>query len=76
MTTIRLRTRLDSNTVQIPELDTMIGKDVEMIIDVKEVSEPRRQPDFRAFFDAAKNPPVDLDALEKAVNELREISTI
>jgi len=67
---------LESNTVQIPELDPMIGKDVEMTIVVEEVS--KRHPDVQAFMDASKNLPadIDFDALAKIVNDLREISTI
>lgn len=74
MTTIRVRTHLDSTTVEIPELDSMVGKDVEIV--VKEV--PKCHPDVQAFLDASKNlpPDMDFDALAKMVNELREISTI
>ena len=74
MTTVRVRRHLESNTVQIPELDPMIGKDVEIV--VKEV--PKCHPDLQAFLDASKElvAELDLDALEKAVNELREVSTI
>ena len=74
MTTIRVRTHLDSTTVKIPELDSMVGKDVEIVI--KEV--PTCHPDIQAFIDASKNLPadIDFDAMAKMVNELREISTI
>ena len=69
MNAIKIRTRVESDTVCIPELRSMIGKDVEITV-IEEA--PIRQGDLREFFEAAKNPPVDLDA----VMESREISKI
>jgi len=60
--------------MQSPELDSMVGKEVEMTLVVKEVSE--RHPDLQEFLEISRNSPMDLDALEKIVNEMREISTI
>lgn len=71
MTAIKIRTHLESDTIRIPELEPMIGKDVEINVEVSVIEEAAiRQGDLREFFEAAKNPPVDLDA----VMEMREIS--
>ena len=64
MSTVRIRRRLESETLTIPELKEMLGKEVDIVIE--EV--PVAQGDLSEFFEAAKNPPVDLDAIE----ELRE----
>jgi hypothetical protein len=68
VTTITVKKHLDSDTLRIPELMPLVGKDVE--ITVRETPGPRRNR--KAFFRAAKNPPVDLDALA----QLREVSKI
>ena len=69
MNAIKIHTHLKSDTVHLPELRPMVGKDVEITVR-EETAVP--QSDLSAFFEAAKNPPVDLDA----VAELREISKI
>jgi len=78
MTTIEVRKRLDSNTVtvQSPELDSMIGKEVKMTLVVEEVSD--YDSDLQEFLDIMKERPadMDLDAMERIVNEMREISKI
>ena len=68
MTAIKIHRHLDSETIHVPELRPLMGKDVEITV----VEESAKQGDLRAFFEAAKNPPIDLDA----VAELREISKI
>lgn len=68
MTAIKIHRHLDSETIHLPELRPLLGKDVAITV----VEEATQQGDLRAFFEAAKNPPVDLDALA----ELREISKI
>jgi len=74
---IRVRMRVETDTVRIPELAPMIGKDVEIIV-IEEKAAPERHPDVQAFMDASKGIPEDLDfdAMEKAVNDLRENSMI
>ena len=69
MNAIKIHTRLDSDTPHLPQLRPMVGKDVEITV-VEEARVPKGN--LRAFFEAAKNPPIDLDV----VAELREISKI
>ena len=69
MNAITIHTHLESDTVHLPELRPMVGKDVEIIVIEKA---PLPPGDLREFFEAAKDPPVDLDA----VAALREISKI
>jgi hypothetical protein len=52
----------------------MVGKDVEMTIIIEEVSKEQQEIELQEFLDVAKNPPMDLDILERIVNEMREIS--
>jgi hypothetical protein len=70
MNAIRIKRHLDSDTVRIPELKPFLGKDVEIII--REQPPVDRAGALRELFEAAANPPVDLDALAK----LREDSRI
>lgn len=69
MNAIKIHTRLESDTPHLPELRPMVGKDVVITV-VAEESAPKG--DLQAFFEAAKNPPIDLGV----VAELREISKI
>jgi hypothetical protein len=64
---IRIRTHLESETLSFPELKQFIGKNVEIIV---EECVPAPKKDRSAFFEAAKDVPIDLDA----VKELREAS--
>ena len=69
MTTIRITRHLDSDTIRIPELAPLVGKDVE--ITVREEG-PAMSEGLRKFLDSAGKGLVD----PKAVEELREISKI
>lgn len=69
MNAIRIHTRLESDTLRLPELKPLIGKDVEIIV-LADSSET--QGDLSPFFDAASDVPVDLDAID----ELREASRL
>ncbi|MGB2824467.1 MAG: hypothetical protein WBF17_26060 [Phycisphaerae bacterium] len=69
MNAIRIFTRVESDTIRLPELKPLVGKDVEII-----VLEDSRRPrgDLSAFFEAASDIPVDPDAID----ELREASKL
>jgi hypothetical protein len=67
--TIRIQTRIDSETLTLPELKPLMGKDVEIIVRERTQASKR---DRSAFFEAAKDIPIDLDAIK----ELREASKI
>jgi len=69
MNAIRIYTRIESETVRLPELKPLVGKDVEII-----VLEDSRRPrgDLSTFFDAASDIPVD----PGAIDELREASKL
>ena len=62
MNAIRIHTRIESDTLRLPELKPLVGKDVEIIV-LEELRSPRG--DLSAFFDAASDVPVDLDAVDK-----------
>ena len=70
MTPIRVTTRIESDTIQIPELASLIGKDVEIVITEKE--REGIDPAWDAFFASAGPDTIDLDA----VRDLREASMI
>jgi hypothetical protein len=69
MNAIRTYTRIESDTLRLPELTPLVGKDVEII-----VLEDSRRPrgDLAAFFDAASDIPVE----PGAIRELREASRL
>ncbi len=73
MNAIRIRTRVDAETVRhLPELEPMLGKEVEMII-LDETSEPAAEPleTMETFLgDALHRPPPTREELE----ELRVIA--
>ena len=69
MNAIKIRTRLESDTIRIPELQAMVGKDVVIIV-IEESEAPRG--DLVKALEAFDHMPVDLDALE----ELRKDSMI
>ena len=59
MTAIRLHERLDSDTLHLPELRPLIGKNVEII--VQEEPEPAAGP-YDALFELAGNDVVEPEA--------------
>ena len=67
---IRIRTRLGPGIFQIPELKSLIGKNIEIIIIEEGTAVPssEHKPEVQTFGDVIKNPPVDMDAFEKIVN--------
>ena len=69
MTTIRIHTRLESDTLTLPELKPMLGMDVEIVVRPRA---PMSKKKISAFLDAGKNINIDLDA----IMELREASKI
>ena len=68
MSTIKVKTHLDSDTIRIPELQQFVGKDVE--ITVTEAVRPERT--LLEILRSFDHVPVDLNALE----ELRRDSMI
>jgi len=71
MNAVRIRRRIDYETLHVPELRPMIGKDVEIIV-LEE--HPRGAPsaDISKLRELAGN--IDLDS--EAIEKLREISKI
>ena len=69
MTTITVRRHLDSDTLRIPELEPLVGKDVEITITEQVVRCPANLLEALATFD---HMPVDPEAIE----ELRRTSMI
>jgi len=71
MNTIRIRKRLDSDTVHVPELHAWVGSDVEIIV----LSEPHLDPgnpNLSTFFDVAGT--IDVD--DTTVDAFREASKL
>lgn len=69
MNAIRIRRRIDSEDLHLPELRSMIGKDVEITV-VEELATP---PADLALLDAAAGK-IDLDW--EAIENLRDVSKI
>jgi hypothetical protein len=69
MTTIRINKRLDSETMTLPQLRPLVGKDVEIIVRERV---PMSEEQVAAFFEAGKHIKVDLDA----IMALREASKL
>lgn len=69
--TVTVHRRLDSNTVCIPELQPLIGKDVQIIV-IEETRPPMPRPDLTALHKLAGH--IDLDYA--AIDELRSRSMI
>lgn len=74
MNAIRIRKRIDSETLHLPELRAMLGKEVEIIVleetavPTEEASEPSTTPEttpYDAFFDLAGKIDYDFDAYKK-----------
>lgn len=61
--TISLHKHLDSNTLHLPELDPMIGKDVRIIV-VEESGAPSFRPDLTLLHELAGHIDLDFDAIE------------
>ena len=59
MNAIRIRTHVESETLRLPQIKDLIGKDVEIII-LEEQQNPGR--DFAQFLEAAGRDLVDPDA--------------
>lgn len=70
MAAIRLITRIETDTLRIPELSSWIGKEVEIVINEK-VPEGI-DPAWETFFANARPDTIDLDA----VMQLRDASMI
>ena len=72
MNAVRIRKRVDSETLHLPELREMMGKDVEIIV-FEDKSAPKDQPqDLSALEAIAGNIDLDFDAIQ----QLREISKL
>lgn len=71
MNAVRIRRRIDSDTLHVPELRPMIGKEVEIIV-LEEQVQPAPTGNFAELEALAGNIDLDFDAIEK----LREISKI
>jgi len=71
MNAIRIHKHLDSETVTLPELKPLLGKDVEIIV-LEEISVRKGTGNLRAFLDSAGK--IDID--EEAFWKLREISKL
>ncbi|MCG3197232.1 MAG: hypothetical protein GHCLOJNM_01717 [bacterium] len=68
MASILVRTRVESDTLRIPELSSFIGKNVDVY--VTEARAEEIDPAWRNFFDNAAEDTIDLNA----VIELRQAS--
>ncbi|HEY2587206.1 MAG TPA: hypothetical protein VGI81_15780 [Tepidisphaeraceae bacterium] len=72
MNAVRIRTRVDSETLHLPELREMIGKDVEIIV-LEDKPAPKDRPqDLSALEVIAGSIDLDFDAIQ----QLREISKL
>jgi len=69
MATIQIHTRIESETVTLPELRAMVGRDVKITV---EEETPADRKDFLAALDALRG--IDFD--EEAFWRLREVSKI
>ena len=72
MNAVRVRKHVDSDTLHLPELRPMIGKDVEIIV-IEDSEAPRNAaPDVQKLRELAGQIDFDYEAFE----QLREISTL
>jgi len=71
MNAVRIRKRVDSDTLHLPELRAMIGKDVEIIV-LEEPAAQAASQDLTAVHEAAGKIDLDWDAIE----HLRDISKL
>jgi len=65
MDVIRIRTRIDSETLHLPELRPLIGKAVEIVVQEAPSAQPAREADWEAFFAAAGNELVDPEVYQR-----------
>ncbi len=72
MNAIRIKRHIDSETLTLPEISALIGKDVEIIF-LEDEKSPTAKPIKGKFSDSAGMFP-DID--EDAILQLREISKI
>ena len=70
MEAVRIHAHLDSDTLHLPELGALVGKDVEIIVIEEKSEEPCCGKE--SFFELAGN----IDLNEEAITRLREDSTI
>lgn len=71
METLKIRTHIDSETLHLPQIRPMLGKDVLMVI--TETSEDKEShPDIEPFFALAGNIKLDIEA----IRDIREKSMI
>ena len=67
METLKIRTRVESETLHLPQLRPVVGKDVEMVItETSADKNPRTDPE--PFFALAGNIELDIEAI-KALRE-------
>jgi hypothetical protein len=71
MNALRIKRRFESPIPELPELNPLIGKDVEIIV-LEEPAPAPRKVDMSALDAMAGTDALDFDAIE----ELRRISTI
>ncbi len=64
MTVIHIHKRLDSETLHLPELKPLVGKDVEIIVREEVGTTPGTSP-YEAFFALAGQDAVDPDAYKR-----------
>lgn len=63
MNAVRIKKRLDSDTIHLPELHSMIGKEVEIIILAEQPASLPKQ-DLSALHQIAGNIDLDFDAIQ------------
>jgi hypothetical protein len=72
MNAIKIHTHLESDTIRIPELEPMVGKDVEIIVIGETPADAAKKAGIEKFIASAGKVKVDPDALD----ELRRDSMI
>ena len=72
MNAVRIRKHVDSDTLHLPELRPMIGKDVEIIVIEQDGAPHEAAPNIEKLRELAGQIDFDYEAFEK----LREISTL
>ena len=65
MNAIRLKRHLDSATLHLPEIQPLIGKDVEIIILDDSIAPPNGQSKYDAFFALSGQDVVEPDAYKQ-----------
>jgi hypothetical protein len=72
MNAIRIHTHVDSDTLHLPQIKAMIGKDVEIIVIEETGKKNGAKRNLDAFFALAGKIKID----EKAISELRNRSKL